>query len=190
MSPFESPRAVAGRKPKEASKSLTQLKLDLQRIASEHEAERKKAPPAPLLQTSHSTLSAGAGVANGAEGEQERRERQYLQAGKELANAARFEDIFGKALARLEKRGSAHNHKISEDGRRDGVRSATGSLGRSHDERATQPPSRGRVRFEIGRAEREEEDDGEQHGGDEEQLRGLLRRMWDGDSGAVGGGEY
>lgn len=188
-SPFESPRAAAGRKPKEASKSLTQLKLDLQRIASEHEAERKKAPPAPLLQTSHSTLSAGAGVANGAEGEQERRERQYLQAGKELANAARFEDIFGKALARLEKRGSVHKHKISEDGRRDSVRSATGSLARSHDERATQPPSRGRVRFEIGRVDREEDDDGEQHGGDEERLRGLLRRMWDGDSGAVGGGE-
>ena len=189
-SPFESPRAAAGRKPKEAAKSLTQLKLDLQRIASEHEAERKKAPPAPLLQTSHSTLSAGAGVANGAEGEQERRERQYLQAGKELANAARFEDIFGKALSRLEKRSSLQKHKIGEDGRRDSVRSATGSLGRSNEERATQPPSRGRVRFEIGRAEREEGDDGEQHGGDEERLKGLLRRMWDGDSAAVGGGEY
>ncbi|KAL8797773.1 MAG: hypothetical protein Q9195_000125 [Heterodermia aff. obscurata] len=187
-SPFESPRAAVGRKPKEASKSLTQLKLDLQRIASEHEAERKKGPPAPLLQTSHSTLSAGAGVANSAEGEQERRERQYLQAGKELANAARFENIFGKALARLDKRGSLQKHKVSEDGRRDSTRSATGSLGRSsHDERAA---SRGRVRFEIGRAEREEEDDGEQHGGDEERLRGLLRRMWDGDSGSAGGGEY
>ena len=190
-SPFESPRAAAGRKPKEASKSLTQLKLDLQRIASEHEADRKKGPPAPLLQASHSTLSVGAGVANGAEGEQERRERQYLQAGKELANAARFGNIFGKALARLEKRGSVQKHKLSEDGRRDSTRSATGSLGRnSHDERAIQPHSRGRVRFEIGRAEREEDDDGEQHGGDEERLRGLLRRMWDGDSGNVGGGEY
>ncbi|CAF9907369.1 MAG: hypothetical protein HETSPECPRED_007111 [Heterodermia speciosa] len=193
-SPFESPRAAAGRKPKEASKSLTQLKLDLQRIASEHEAERKKGPPAPLLQTSHSTLSVGAGVANSAEGEQERRERQYLQAGKELANAARFEDIFKKALARLENRGSLQKHKVSEDGRRDRTRSATGSLGRSsHDERAAQPAnSRGRVRFEIGRAEREEERDGEQHGdGDGERLRGLLRRMWDGDSGAVaGGGDY
>ena len=188
-SPFESPGTAAGRKPKEASKSLTQLKLDLQRIASEHEAERKKGPPAPLLQTSHSTLSAGAGVVNGAEGEQERRERQYMQAGKELANAARFENIFGKALARLEKRESVQKHKVSEDGRRDSVRSATGSLGRSHEERAAQPLNRGRVRFEIGRAEREE-DDGEQHGDDEERVRGLLRRMWDGDSGAVAGGEY
>ena len=189
-SPFESPRAAAGRKPKEASKSLTQLKLDLQRIASEHEADRKKGLPTPLLQTSHSTLSVGAGVVNSAEGEQERRERQYLQAGKELANAARFEDIFGKALARLEKRLSLQKEKVSEDGRRDVARSATGSSGRSHDERAAQSLNRGRVRFEIGKAEREEEDDGERHEGDEERVRGLLRRMWDGDSGAVGGGEY
>ncbi|KAG7006301.1 hypothetical protein G7Y79_00015g038910 [Physcia stellaris] len=185
-SPFESPRAQAGRKPKEASKSLTQLKLDLQRIASEHEAERKKAGPAPL-HTPQSGLSVGVGVGAGAEEEKERRERQYAVAGRELANAARFEDIFGKALSRLEKRGLVRKTRIREDGKRDGVRSVAGSLGKSHEERGSRPPSRGRVRFEVGRAEGDDEDD--DRGDEEQRRRGLLRRMWDGDSGNAGGAE-
>lgn len=186
-SPFESPRVPAGRKAKEASKSLTQLKLDLQRIASEREAERKKTSPGPLLQTSHSKLAVGAGVGSGTEGERERRKRQYVQASRELANAARFEDIFGKARARLEKRGLVRGHRGGEDGRKEGVKSVAGSLGRSPEERASRPPSQGRVRFEIGRAEGDDEDDERKDA--VERSRGLLGRMWEGDSGVGGGGE-
>ena len=186
-SPFESSRPSTGRKVQEASKSLTQLKLDLQRIASEHGTEKKKAVPSSLLQTSNSTLGAGSGLGASADGENERREKQYEQAGRELTNAARFEDIFGKALVRLQRRGLMRKAKPAEEGRRDGVKSVTGSLGKSPEDKASRPPSRGRVRFEIGQMDGEDDDDGQ---GDEEQRsRGLLRRMWKGDGMAVGGRE-
>ena len=98
-----------------------------------------------------------------------------------MANAARFEDIFGKALRNLEKRGLVGKPRGSEEGRRDGVRSVAGSLGRNHEDRSSRPQSRGRVRFEVGRMDgADDEDEQGLHGGP----RGLLTRMWDGNGAA------
>ena len=59
--------------------------------------------------------------------------------------------------------------------RRDGKDGKAGSLGRSAGE-GSRPPSRGRVRFEVGRNEFDEDDED-----DEDDERALLRRMWEAD---------
>ena len=74
--------------------------------------------------------------------------------------------------------------KSAEEGRRDAVKSVTGSLGKSPEDKASRPPSRGRVRFEIGRMDGQDDDDGQG-----EESRALLRRMWNGDGVAVGSRE-
>ena len=178
-SPFESSRPAAGRRMQEASRSLTQLKLDLQRQASRRESERRSGVPPPLLQPSHSTLAVGTVLAVGAEGEAEKRIRQYEQAGRELANATRFEDVLGKAIGRLEKRGLLRKSKQPEEGKKDGVKIVSGSAGRGNEDKGGRSPSRGRVRFEIGRVDGEDNDGGPDN--EQQRTRALLRRMWDGD---------
>ena len=178
-SPFESSRPAAGRRIYEASRSLTQLKLDLQRQASTRESERRGGVPPPLLQPSHSTLAVGNVLAVGAEGEAEKRIRQYEQAGRELANATRFEDVLGKAIGRLEKRGLLRKPKQAEEGKKDGVKIVSGSAGKGNDNRGGRSPSRGRVRFEIGRVDGEDNDDGPDN--EQQRTRALMRRIWDGD---------
>ena len=179
-SPFESSRPGAGRRIQEASRSLTQLKLDLQRQASTRESERRSGAPPPLLQPSHSTLAGGNVLAVGAEGETEKRIRQYEQAGRELANATRFEDVLGKAIGRLEKRGLLRKPKQAEEGKKDGVKIVGGLAGRGNEDKGGRPPSRGRVRFEVGRVDGAENDDGADD--EQQRTRALLSRMWDGDA--------
>lgn len=178
-SPFGSSRPAAGRRIQEASRSLTQLKLDLQRQASTRESERRSGVPPPLLQPSHSTLAVGNVLAVGAEGETEKRIRQYEQAGRELANATRFEDVLGKALGRLEERGLLRKSKQAEEGKKDGVKIVSGAAGRGNEDKGGRTPSRGRVRFEVGRVDGE--DDAEGPNDERQRTRALLRRMWDGD---------
>ena len=148
-------------------------------MASSRESERKSGVPPPLLQPSHSTLAVGNVLGVGAEGEAEKRIRQYEQAGRELANATRFEDVLGKALGRLEKRGLLRKPKHAEEGKKDAVKIVSGSVGRGNEDKGGRPPSRGRVRFEVGRVEGEEDDDGPH--GEQQRTRALLRRIWDGD---------
>ena len=168
-SPFESAA------PKAPSKSLTQLKLDLQRISSGREDSQKESAPRNLLNGSHAQL--GITVTVGAENEKERRERQWSQARRELRNAQRFDDIILRAVERLEKRGIIEKKRDGKgDGeRRDGKDRKAGSLGRSAGE-GSRPPSRGRVRFEVGRNDFDEDDED-----DEDDERALLRRMWEAD---------
>lgn len=168
-SPFQSTA------PKAPSKSLTQLKLDLQRISSGREDAQKTIAPRNLLNGAHSQFNVNGAV--GAENEKERRERQWSQACCELRNAQRFDDIILKAVGRLEKRGLIEKRR---DGKGDGERKEgrdgkVGSLSRSAGE-AIRPPSRGRVRFEVGRNEGDDEEDEE-----EDSERALLRRMWEAD---------
>jgi len=113
----------------------------------------------------------------GAENEKERRERQYAQASRELRNAQRFDDVILKAVGRLEKNGLVERKREGkgEGERRDGREGKVGSLARSARE-GSRPPSRGRVRFEIGRNDGDDDEDDEEGG-----ERALLRRMWEGD---------
>ena len=148
---------------------MTQLKLDLQRMNPDNDPAAKKSTPAGLLgSNSHVTVN-GAG---GAENERDRRRKQYVQAEKELKNAQRFDDVIAKAVRRLEKRGLIGNKKDGKGDRdkREFREGKVGSLGKSVESR---PSSRGRVRFEIGRGEEDDED--------EDNERALLRRMWLGD---------
>ncbi len=168
-SPFESAA------PKAPSKSLTQLKLDLQRVSSGREDSQKRSAPSSLLHGSHSLLNVNISV--GAENEKERRERQHAQACRELRNAQRFDNVILKAVGRLERKGLVERKREGKgDGeRREGKEGKVGSLARSAGE-GSRPPSRGRVRFEIGRNDGDDDDDDEEGG-----ERALLRRMWEGD---------
>lgn len=168
-SPFESAA------PKAPSKSLTQLRLDLQRISSGREDSQKRSAPSSLLHGSHSILNVNASV--GTENEKERRERQHAQASRELRNAQRFENVILRAVGRLERNGLVERKREGkgEGERRDGKEGKAGSLARSAGE-VSRPPSRGRVRFEIGRNDGDDDDDDDEGG-----ERALLRRMWEGD---------
>ena len=157
---------------------MTQLKLDLQRMNPVNHDAAKKSAPTGLLASNPQVSVDGAG---GTECEQERRRKQYAQAQRELRNAQRFEDVFAKAVRRLEKKGLIGNRK---DGKGDRDKKElrevkAGSLGKSVESR---PPSRGRVRFEVGRGEEDDEDE-------EDSEHALLRRMWMGDGVGENGAE-
>jgi len=151
------------------------LKLDLQRVSSGREDSQKRSAPSSLLHGSHSLLNVNISV--GTENEKERRERQHAQACRELRNAQRFDNVILKAVGRLERKGLVERKREGKgDGeRRDGKEGKVGSLARSAGE-GSRPPSRGRVRFEIGRIDGDDDDDDEEGG-----ERALLRRMWEGD---------
>jgi len=151
------------------------LKLDLQRVSSGREDSQKRSAPSSLLHGSHSLLNVNISV--GAENEKERRERQHAQACRELRNAQRFDNVILKAVGRLERKGLVERKREGKgDGeRREGKEGKVGSLARSAGE-GSRPPSRGRVRFEIGRNDGDDDDDDEEGG-----ERALLRRMWEGD---------
>lgn len=162
-SPFKS----AG-EPREAGMSLTQLKLDLQRISTNREPGH---PPAvqPPLGGKH-----GAHVAVNGERSEERRIRQWEQAGLEFRNGRRFNNMVASGVGRLEKR--REKTKVLARAEREDTRNTgaerNGAVGRG----AGPSGSRGRVRFEVGNREVEEEEDEEDEGGG---LQGLLKRMWE-----------
>lgn len=157
---------------------MTQLKLDLQRMNPVNHDAAKKSAPTGLLGSNAQVSVDGAG---GTENERERRRKQYSQAERELRNAQRFEDVFAKAVRRLEKRGLIGNRKDGKGDRdkRETREGKVGSLGKSVESR---PPSRGRVRFEVGRGEEEEDDE-------EDSEHAMLRRMWVGDGIGENGAE-
>lgn len=98
-SPFKS-----ANEPREAARSMTQLKLDLQRISSNREPTQPPSvhPPSAMIHGAY----AMAGMASAVSGElsRERRIRQYEQAGLEFRNARRFNNMLTSGMGRLEKR--------------------------------------------------------------------------------------
>ncbi|MCJ1461631.1 hypothetical protein MMC07_000228 [Pseudocyphellaria aurata] len=161
-SPFKS----AG-DPREAP-SLTQLKLDLQRMSTHREPAHAPAVQPPLVKH-------GAHVAISGERSEERRTRQWEQAGLEFRNCRRFNNMVASGVGRLVKR--REKVKVPARAEREETRNTgderNGAAGRVP---ASRPASRGRVRFEIGRREGEEDEDEEDDGGG---LPGLLKRMWE-----------
>ncbi|KAL8874374.1 MAG: hypothetical protein Q9174_000273 [Haloplaca sp. 1 TL-2023] len=159
--------------------SMTQLKLDLQRISANREPAHAPAIQPPLS-------SAHASLANlslhGSEWSiHERKQRSWAQAETEYRNGRRFVGVVTKGLERLEKR---DKFRGQQDGKNEGKER---DGGRKRDGKAlistsveSRPDSRGRVRFEIGGGhgdERTEADTDSDGGG----LEGLLRRTWEGD---------
>lgn len=183
-SPFKS-----ANEPREAARSLTQLKLDLQRISSNREPTQPPSvhPPSAMIHG----VYAMAGMASAVSGElsAERRIRQYEQAGLEFRNARRFNNMLSSGMARIEKRrdkkkttskGGAGGTERDEENK---IRAAPGITA------GVKPPAirRGRVRFEVGRkeaeAEGEDEEEEDEGGGGEGGagggLQGLLKRIWE-----------
>lgn len=189
-SPFKS-----ANEPREASRSLTQLKLDLQRISSNREPTQPPSvhPPSAMIHGAY----AMAGMASAVSGElsAERRIRQYEQAGLEFRNARRFNNMLSSGIVRVEKR--KEKRKTSSKG---GAGAGAPERDEDHKTRAAagvatvgvKPPSirRGRVRFEVGRKEAEAEGEEEEEedegggaggagGGGGGGLQGLLKRIWE-----------
>ena len=193
-SPFKS-----ANEPREAARSLTQLKLDLQRISSNREPTQPPSvhPPSAMIHGAY----AMAGMASAVSGElsAERRIRQYEQAGLEFRNARRFNNMLSSGIVRIEKR--RDTKKTSSKG--GGGAGGAGAPEQSEDQKArtaaagvtaggVKPTAvrRGRVRFEVGRKEAEAEADEEEEedegggsgsgsGSGRGGLQGLLKRIWE-----------
>ena len=176
-SPFKS-----ANEPREAARSLTQLKLDLQRISSNREPTQPPSVHAPSAMI-HGAY-AMAGMANAVSGElsAERRTRQYEQAGLEFRNARRFNNMLSSGIVRVEKRREKKKTTTSKGGgggsiteRDEDHKTRTAAPAPAPADMTTaagvKPPAaaaaaanirRGRVRFEVGRKEAEAEGEEEE----------------------------
>ena len=159
--------------------SMTQLKLDLQRISTTREPAHAPAIQPPLS-GAHASL-ANLSIHGNEWSIDERKQRSWAQAEIEYRNGRRFVGVVTKGLERLEKRDKLVGQ---QDGKNEGKER---NGGRKRDGKAlvstsveSRPDSRGRVRFEIGWShgdDRTEADTDSDGGG----LEGLLRRTWEGD---------
>lgn len=183
ISPFESARGADPTK----GKSLTQLKLDLQRMSTQRD------PPSdqhPLLQQ-----GSGFGIQNLSAGSKEmeaRQARQWTQARVECANAKRFyPDLLAGSLKKQAVQGKLHGRKSDGQKKLDGKKLPDGQKGKSAKSPEEIPAGtmkgRGRVRFEMGKESPESLEEHEEDGPVEEGVDGLLRRMWE--QGETSGGE-
>lgn len=175
VSPFESARGADPTK----GKSLTQLKLDLQRMSTQRD------PPSdqhPLLQH-----GPGFGIQNLTAGSKEmeaRQARQWTQARVEYANARRFyPDLLAGSLKKQAVASKLGGRKLDGQKKPDGKRAPDGQSGKSvktpvaNSGEAAQ--ERGRVRFEVGKGSPESVEEREEDGAVDGGVEGLLRRMWE-----------
>lgn len=182
VSPFESARGADPTK----GKSLTQLKLDLQRMSTQRD------PPSdqhPLLQH-----GSGFGIQNLSAGSKEmeaRQARQWTQARVECANAKRFyPDLLVGSLKKPGVQSKLHGRRLDRQKKPDEKKMPDGHRGKSvkmpvgSSGEAAQ--GRGRVRFEVGKGSPESVEEHEDVALDEG-VEGLLRRMWV--QGETSGGE-
>lgn len=174
VSPFESARGADPTK----GKSLTQLKLDLQRMSTQRD------PPSdqhPLLQQ-----GSGFGIQNLSAGSKEmeaRQARQWTQARVECANARRFyPDLLAGSLKKQGVQSKLGGRRSNGQKKHDGKKVPDGHRGKivktpvAGSGEASQ--ARGRVRFEVGKGSPESVEEHEEDGPMEEGVEGLLRRMW------------
>lgn len=171
-SPFKS-----ANEPREAARSLTQLKLDLQRLSSNRIPIQPPSVQPPLAMIHGAYAMTGMSSAVSGELSAERRIRQYEQAGLEFRNARRFNNMLTSGLARVEKRREKKKSTTTTRGGKEKDEERTHRAS-SVAAGATKSLGRGRVRFEIGRKEAEGDDDEEDEGGGGG-FQGLLKRMWE-----------
>lgn len=177
VSPFESARGADPTK----GKSLTQLKLDLQRMSTQRD------PPSdqhPLLQQ-----GSGFGIQNLSAGSKEmeaRQARQWTQARVECANAKRFyPNLLATSLKKQGVQSKLHGRRLDGQKKLDGNGKKVPDV---HKGKSVKTPvdtsegpaqGRGRVRFEVGKeSPGSVEEHEEERGIMDEGVDGLLRRMW------------
>ena len=180
------------------NRSLTQLKLDLERMKSTRDAEAERSIarrlPSPIsaldgsaldeVQRQHQQRKEKWAVGERME---ERRKKMYESMEREYGNMRRFQDVTVKAVRRLEKRGKVHVTGLStaKDGSSRRKKNLSQSApqqeqGSSGSFERADSTYRGRVRFDVGRP-RKEDEDRESEVEDEAQedgVQGILRRMW------------
>ncbi|KAL8666930.1 MAG: hypothetical protein Q9202_001170 [Teloschistes flavicans] len=176
--------------------SLTQLKLDLQRLSTHRPAAHAPAIQPPLSGAPHAsfanlTLINTHGDERGVE---ERKVKMWEQAEVEYFNGRRFVGVVGRGIGRAEAYGKDKNKGVEASvgqgkdapGKgRDKKDERLLLVSTSADSAHTRPESRGRVRFEVGGMQGQGHDsaDRDEEGGG---LEGLLSRMWEGDGGEGG----
>lgn len=183
-----SPFNKSNHNPREAGKSLTQLKLDLQRMSTNREpAHVPVALQPPLVMMHGAHAAAGLGGAATGERSAERRIRLWDQARMEFQNASRFHNMEMISLERSERRrggGEKRRNALHAEQQQRLKRENAAKLGPGGEEMngergvSSRPgSSRGRVRFEVGeRRDIEEDRNEEDEGGG---VAGLLKRMWE-----------
>ncbi|KAL8947207.1 MAG: hypothetical protein Q9222_006485 [Ikaeria aurantiellina] len=161
--------------------SLTQLKIDLQRMSSNREEPHAPAVPLPM-ENAHESFNKSQHLMGNERSVEERNRRLWDQAEIEYQNGRRFIGVVAKGLKRLEKRGQFDGLK---DGRDDASERSGGRQGDMTPLVSTsaesRPESRGRIRFELGRSFGDDRSEYDDAGSDGDELEGLLRRMWEGD---------
>ena len=179
ISPFESARGADPTK----GKSLTQLKLDLQRMSTQRD------PPSDQ----HPLLQQGSGfgtqyLSAGSKEMEARQARQFTQARVECRNAARFyPDLLARSLKKPGVQSKLDGRRLDGRKKLDGKKVPGGHQGGKNvktpvgsAEEATQ--GRSRVKFMVGKGGSPESPDSvrEHEDGDvvDEGVEGLLRRMW------------
>jgi len=166
VSPYESAR---GADPN-AGKSVTQLKIDLQRMSTLRDTPSSQ----------HPLLLHGSMIPNLSPGGDEvkaRYARDYAKAQTEFRNGMRFHpDLLTSTLSKKSIKEKLEKHKTAEREKMDGAKGKgkpKTPVGSSGDKAV----SRGRLRFEVGRSLGEDESsEVEEHHGDG--VQGLLERMW------------
>ena len=189
ISPYESARAADPA----AGKSLTQLRLDLQRMSTQRDTP---ASSHPLMQNGSvmgiQNLSAGSSEM------QARLSRQWNQAVTEFRNGKRFyPDLAIGNLRRrqVERKVEASKRDARAGGGKVKVKTPVGSESSTEGGGSGGRVGRGKVRFEVGRSPEVGRGEGsvgsiEQGGGEvSEGVEGLLRRMWMGEGSGAGAGE-
>lgn len=185
-----SPFNKSNHNPREAGKSLTQLKLDLQRMSTNREpAHVPVALQPPLVMMHGAHAAAGLGGAATGERSAERRIRLWDQARMEFRNARRFHSMERMAMLRLERlrgggekrRNALHAEQQQQQRlkKENAAKLGPGGEEANGERGASSRPgsSRGRVRFEVGeRVDNEVDKNEEDEGGG---VAGLLKRMWE-----------
>ena len=211
-SPFESARAADP----SAGKSLTQLRLDLQRREVQRSERAHPSGNHPLVGQSQGGMMSMVGL-NGGEAEMVARvSRQWEHARREVLGVKRFwpDLVRSGVVERMERRGVLPPKSKSSKGGLEAqarVSNVKSKVGLAPSPAPAEEPSttsvgsqqfegRGRVRFEVGRSSiaaksfesAPSEDGGDSDGGEVGAMEngdivGLLRRMWM--SGEVAGGD-
>ncbi|KAL9609796.1 MAG: hypothetical protein Q9167_005450 [Letrouitia subvulpina] len=157
--------------------SLTQLKLDLQRLSSKHEEAQASTAESSGGHT-HGSFN-DFGFDGGVQDAGERGHSLWKQAQSEYMNTRRHVNMVGESLKREERRAQVRGRRELESSQKVG-------LGRDDDNTqeanaGSRPESgeqgRGRIRFELGAVE----DDPEREGYEDSRRRieGILKRMWE-----------
>ncbi|KAK4695183.1 hypothetical protein P7C71_g2526, partial [Lecanoromycetidae sp. Uapishka_2] len=169
VSPYESARGVDP----SAGKSVTQLKIDLQRMSTLRDTPSSQHP---LLQ--HGSVIGIQNLSASGDEVKARYAREYARAHAEYRNAVRFyPDLITRALGKKGVKDQIERVKAWEQKKLDSQK-AKGKGKTSAGSSAETAASRGRVRFEVGRSPAEGDgSDGEDHHA-EDDVRGLLERMW------------